>query len=738
MEGNWLLEDATGQRYEIEQEQELVLGRGRFGIDIKTKEVSRNQAVIKRNEMGCIEMEVKGNPCAVIRKDGIEQQMIIKKGNTVLLEDGDTINLSITNHPFKIMQIFPNSINSNQSQNTGNSKKRKRQEETLDPSSNTGLMYSDTDIVREQKKIVKKPKLTLSSTKTNSKESKLFNNSGDDDCDNDYTLGFCSFSTGVFAFDLQKAAEIACASISSFLSTHSNPNIKIILIDIKAETRQAFQTEYSKSSYTDSRFQIVSGDLTKFSLIQPLRFIANSANEHISPLGSGINRAVFDAAGSSFAFDTFKLFGKHFKYPNCAEIGVPYPVQVQKTSAFYKIQRVEWIIHISPPCMNQNRSNSVEDYEQGSELLKKTYDNLFDCFAQLSGIIPKTTDFNQVYPVKPKNNTTNKNRNTKSVTEIVLNDDDEQNKEEDKSKKNMIKNNTINNNSKISPNQKQQNNNNLNKNILNNDRNHVNDKNDEKDKHVNKENKEKKNAFELLMNSKPQLECEHTIITKPKKQTKKTTKSGLQLAKIKNGGEGAEGKAKDSWADQLSPYIAHPEKYPEQVYSYDQDVVIIKDKYPKSTHHYLVMPRQVVNGYFAIKKEEIQMLLRMKSSADKLIKDLNAKEEGQGGIEFKVGFHAIPSMRQLHMHVISKDLQAEGMKKKEHWNSFTTKFFIDFKDFLAKLKSEGKVEFDKKEYEGVKKETPLICHRCQAVHKTMPSLKKHIQNCKGSKTVNLV
>ena len=50
-----------------------------------------------------------------------------------------------------------------------------------------------------------------------------------------------------------------------------------------------------------------------------------------------------------------------------------------------------------------------------------------------------------------------------------------------------------------------------------------------------------------------------------------------------------------------------------------------------------------------------------------------------------MGFHAIPSMKQVHMHIISLDFQGRGLKKKHHYNSFVTEFFIDVDTIIVKL-----------------------------------------------------
>lgn len=44
--------------------------------------------------------------------------------------------------------------------------------------------------------------------------------------------------------------------------------------------------------------------------------------------------------------------------------------------------------------------------------------------------------------------------------------------------------------------------------------------------------------------------------------------------------------------------------------------------------------------------------------------------------EFKTGFHAEPSMRRLHLHVISRDFYSPCLKTKKHWNSFNTPFLL--------------------------------------------------------------
>eukprot|EP00884_Botryococcus_braunii_P013102 jgi/Botrbrau1/21793/Bobra.0190s0018.1 len=56
---------------------------------------------------------------------------------------------------------------------------------------------------------------------------------------------------------------------------------------------------------------------------------------------------------------------------------------------------------------------------------------------------------------------------------------------------------------------------------------------------------------------------------------------------------------------------------------------------------------------------------------------------------FRLGFHAVPTLRRIHLHVISQDLGL--VKHKRHWNSFTTAAFLDIREVEEALLAEGRV-----------------------------------------------
>lgn len=111
-------------------------------------------------------------------------------------------------------------------------------------------------------------------------------------------------------------------------------------------------------------------------------------------------------------------------------------------------------------------------------------------------------------------------------------------------------------------------------------------------------------------------------------------------------------------------------KDPNSIIKNTEKVVVIKDKYPKAKVHYLVLPHEEINSIYKLNKSHISLL----EEFGNIFKEL--KEENES--ELRAGFHAIPSMQRMHMHVISTDMISTSLKTKIHWNSFCTKFFIPY------------------------------------------------------------
>ena len=75
-----------------------------------------------------------------------------------------------------------------------------------------------------------------------------------------------------------------------------------------------------------------------------------------------------------------------------------------------------------------------------------------------------------------------------------------------------------------------------------------------------------------------------------------------------------------------------------------------------------------------------------------------------------------------------QDFDSPKLKTKQHWNSFTTAFFIPLEEVLLHLEARDAVAVDRVQAEALLKQ-PLRCHKCQAAMKNMPDLKSHIAAC---------
>ncbi|RMD41940.1 hypothetical protein DV735_g3177, partial [Chaetothyriales sp. CBS 134920] len=162
----------------------------------------------------------------------------------------------------------------------------------------------------------------------------------------------------------------------------------------------------------------------------------------------------------------------------------------------------------------------------------------------------------------------------------------------------------------------------------------------------------------------------------------------------------------------LLAYIQEPEKYPFAVIRATDHSVLIRDAYPKSLVHLLLLPRDPTkynlhphdafadSAFLALVRSETEAAVRLAASelsrllspvsrtSQARITAMNAPDppaELPPGRDFagelKVGIHAHPSMNQLHIHIISPDMSSDTMRHRKHYNSFNTGFFIPLADF---------------------------------------------------------
>ncbi|KAI1822905.1 HIT domain-containing protein [Xylaria intraflava] len=167
--------------------------------------------------------------------------------------------------------------------------------------------------------------------------------------------------------------------------------------------------------------------------------------------------------------------------------------------------------------------------------------------------------------------------------------------------------------------------------------------------------------------------------------------------------------------DALGAYTADPARFPpSRVIYHNESFVAINDLYPKASVHTLLLPRSPHSRqhpfdafedveFLTAVREEVTQLKRLgakelqrrhgpDSAQDKLREGvLNGDVEWEDGAplpagrdwekEFLVGVHAHPSMNDLHVHVLSRDMVSESMRQRKHYQSFNTGFLVPIADF---------------------------------------------------------
>lgn len=197
------------------------------------------------------------------------------------------------------------------------------------------------------------------------------------------------------------------------------------------------------------------------------------------------------------------------------------------------------------------------------------------------------------------------------------------------------------------------------------------------------------------------------------------------------------------WKLALQDYIRKPQDFEETIF-WDDEVVIISDAFPKSQFHLLVLPRnsQLTKKHptvaFIDKKAQLEpYVIRAQNyvfeqftgkfsslCGNPFFKDEQEFLDRKTFIErfIHVGVHSVPSMDNLHVHVITKDFHSAKLKNKKHYLSFNSDFFI-----LWSMLPLDHIPVAEQQEQLIKNQD-MVCNYCQANFKNrMQDLKRHLE-----------
>lgn len=195
--------------------------------------------------------------------------------------------------------------------------------------------------------------------------------------------------------------------------------------------------------------------------------------------------------------------------------------------------------------------------------------------------------------------------------------------------------------------------------------------------------------------------------------------------------------ASRSWKHALKDYIHKPvpTSYLPYIYYQDSEYTVIYDAFPKARVHLLILPLATsglaeVDQVGELEPKHIPAVEKLAGFAQQLASHVYSvlQTVNADAAPVHIGFHAVPSLHHLHVHVISQDFDSPCLKIKKHWNSFTQpQFFLPVDLVLQTLKTKG--------HDGVSQllqhseealKAPLACHRCKKSMSNLQMLKAHI------------
>ncbi|KAL4067868.1 HIT-like protein [Scleroderma citrinum] len=191
----------------------------------------------------------------------------------------------------------------------------------------------------------------------------------------------------------------------------------------------------------------------------------------------------------------------------------------------------------------------------------------------------------------------------------------------------------------------------------------------------------------------------------------------------------------------------NPERLPASIlFNHTETCLTVFDAFPKAIFHFLVLPRikpplgvddltDLRTLLKCNKKKAGAVLKELSDEADNVKKMIQEEMLSRYGFQWEIwtGFHPVPSMQHLHLHIISSDLCSGKLKNKKHYNSFHPKlgFFLHLSDVLSWFEAdpsffEMRAQLKPRDYQPLLKEE-LACFKCGRAMKNMPTLKTHLQ-----------
>ena len=179
-------------------------------------------------------------------------------------------------------------------------------------------------------------------------------------------------------------------------------------------------------------------------------------------------------------------------------------------------------------------------------------------------------------------------------------------------------------------------------------------------------------------------------------------------------------KGEGAWA--LSRLVEDPTARPERVLLLTARCVVAYDLYPKARVHVLILPRCCpLDGPTDLGPEHEPLLMHMEELAQWLAPWLRAQFPGLAPL--RCGFHAVPSMKHLHLHLISLDMDSSDLKRPRHWHIFNTDYLVAPSRWAEQLARDGRVTVNHAAEKAKSKAAEMVCPLTGLTFRSVADLK---------------
>ncbi|CUG87553.1 scavenger mRNA-decapping enzyme, putative [Bodo saltans] len=157
------------------------------------------------------------------------------------------------------------------------------------------------------------------------------------------------------------------------------------------------------------------------------------------------------------------------------------------------------------------------------------------------------------------------------------------------------------------------------------------------------------------------------------------------------------------------------------------------------------------------RNKSLQLLEHMIGIGNSIVALIKSTEPSLHHLTFQLGFHSVPSLKHLHMHVMSQDFErGPALKNKKHYLSFCTAFFLHASTVLLEFKRltmlkaaattsnnsttaatmlpmRHQVTQWRSAGAIIEGSHEMKCFWCGMAHKTMPALTSHLGSCTNNR-----